>query len=209
MIKKRAELDEVIEIFRDRIVGFGITISMPHVVDKSYKIIKEHTSWDPKLVTKGHELFKLTPERYEILSYQLDNQLDERILNYIYNKDIEAILWQTGTKTPIITLLKDLVRSISDPQPAKDEDNNPILNEFEPALLNSLHVDSNGEIIEMEKANEQLDEGNEGQKENGNEDEDVKSQESQHEAENNNIQESSLVIPPVWTPCKFSVPFLP
>lgn len=180
---------------------------MPHVAAIAKKKTHENSKWC-SLVNRASKFFEFTPELYDFLSYRLDNPFDEKILNYIFNKNVLAMLWSTSLRSPMTKNLKNFIQSISEPQPVEDDDGNVIPDQFKPALLNPLHVDSNGEIIEMESEGEQLESTSEegGESE---EDEDVKSQGAQHETEND-IQEDreSTVIPPAWTPCKFSPFFL-
>jgi hypothetical protein len=201
MIEKRAEFDEVILLMKQKAPDNGVTLFMPHVAETAQKKTHEPAKWC-SLVNRTHKMFVLTPELYEFLSYKLDNPLNEKVLNYIYNKPILAILWSTGLRSPMTKVLRNFIESISEPQPVEDEDGNQIPDVFKPALLNPLHIDSNGEIIEMESKNEQIDETEEEGEKIESEEGDVKSQEAQRETQNI-IQEELTVIPPAWTPCKF------
>lgn len=198
MIEKQAEFDEVIQLMKQKASDVGVTLFMPHVAETALKKTNENAKWC-SLVNRAHKMFILTPELHEFLSYRLDNPLDKEILNYVYNKNVLAILWSTGLRSPMTKVLKNFIESITEPQAVEDDEGNQIPDAFKPALLTPLHVNSNGEIIEMNEHLERTSkEGENGQEE----DEDVKSREAQRETQNI-IQQDLTVIPPAWTPCKF------
>lgn len=188
----------------------GVTIFMPHVASIAQKKTQENAKWC-SLVFRAAKTFLFTPEVYELLSYRLDNPIDEKILNYILNKNVLAILWSTGLRSPMTKVLKNFIESISEPQAVEDDEGNVIPDVFKPALLNPLYIDSNGEIIEMESKDEQLEKTSEEDEEDENKESeeggDVKSQEAPRETQNI-IPEDVIVIPPAWTPCKFCPFFL-
>lgn len=206
MIEKRAELDEVILLMKQKAPDNGVTIFMPHVAAIAQKKTHENAKWN-SLALRASKMFLFTPEVYELLSYRLDSPIDEKILNYIYDKNVLAILWSTGLRQAMTKVLKNFIESISEPQAVLDDEENVIPDVFKPAVLNPLYIDSNGEIIEMESKDEQLEKTSE-EDENGNGKEggNVKSQEAPRETQNI-IPEDLIVIPPAWTPCKVFVPF--
>ncbi len=206
MIAKKAELDEVILLMKERASEMGVTIFMPHVAEIDKRKINENAKWC-SLANRTEEMFVLTPELYEILSYRLDNPLDQATLKYVYGKNLLAVLWSTTMRTSMIKVLKDFIQSISDPQPMEDDEGNQIPNEFKPPLLESLYVDSNGEVIEMEmKGNGEENSNDEERRSTKGE---GKSRETRRESRRETqkvVQDDRIQIPPVWTPGMFVIP---
>lgn len=190
---------------KQKVSDNGVTLFMPHVAEIAMKKTHENAKWC-SLVNRAHKMFVLTPELYEILSYRLENPLDTKILNYILNKTVLVILWSTSLRSPITKVLLNFIESITEPQPVEDDEGNQIADFFKPALLTPLLIDSNGEIIEMESKDEQLEKtiinGGRSEEKIDEKGGDFKSQEARRETYNI-IQKDLTVIPPAWTPCKF------
>jgi Domain of unknown function (DUF4746) len=147
MVVKYAELDEVIGLMKKNAIGTGVTLYMPHVAETGYRKTHETSKWS-SIVQKAMKIVTLTPELMEILNYRLENPLDDMICEYIYDKDILAVLWFSTSRTPVTKVLKTFIESVTEPQPVEDEDGNRISGAFKPAILNSLRVTDNGEEYE-------------------------------------------------------------
>lgn len=188
MVEKYAELDNVIELMKKNAIVNGVTLYMPHVAETGYRKTHETSKWS-SIVHKAMKIIKLTPEIMDIFNYRLENPLDDTICDYIYDKDILAVLWFSTSRTPVTKVLKTFIQSVTEPQPIEDDEGNRISGAFKPAILNPLRVYADGEeheeIVEIKEF-----QGEEGEDE---EEEEEDLDENEEEMDENEKSPASLI----------------
>ncbi|CRL02201.1 CLUMA_CG015578, isoform A [Clunio marinus] len=206
--KDRVEmLDKIITLMKDSASDMGLTLFMPHVADVGFKKTSEIARW-MLMTPKGRTFIQLQPNMMPNFCHQLDNPIDENILNYLYGKDILAVLWATDPRASTENVLHEFICKVTEPQLKEIEEDGEIIvtDELEPSVLEPLII--------------YLDEVNEAPQNSSITDVNRESRNTISELDYSNRSSSmtiveptkisslnineddnrSLVIPPVWTP---------
>lgn len=192
----------------------GVTIFMPHVAKEARKTYL--TAKSLALSPKAEKIIQITADVMKNLNDKFENSIDENILNYIYDKDLFAVLWDnTYPQKEIADVLKEFIERVSEPQPVKEEENaeegTHISGALEPSILEPLIIISTADDIKSDD-NDKIKDENEN-KVGGIDSKEMLSEPSLKASnsqlngseelisdENRNVDENKLIIPPVWTP---------
>lgn len=206
----REMLNNVIELMRENASDQGVTLFMPHVTDFAFKKTSEAAKW-LSLLSRTRKIIQISPEIFETLNRYLENPIDEDVSNYLYEKDILAVLWSVD-RADTEKMLSDFVKYVSEPQSSTDDEGNRVSGDFQARLLDPLIIQLSGDNdadIEPEDVEMETDE----KRESRGSKEILTSKRSSESSKNSNernyelsgsedpeVLENVLTIPPVWTP---------
>jgi hypothetical protein len=186
--KLSKKLDEVIDLMKENAPEYGVLLYLPHAMENVLKKVAEAAKW-LSLMVRAKKIVKLTKDLDPMLSYKLDNPCSDTVQNYIYGKDIFAVLISVDGGANIENALAKFVEKVSMPSPAADEDGNRISGLFQPRILCPLIVrynedDEVEEEVLMEDSTEET----------------FRLSGMSNRASVLLSNERSVLIPPLWTP---------
>lgn len=105
----------------ERANDMGVTLFMPHVADVALKKTLD-TARFLMMIPRARKPVQITSELLLTLSYKLENPLDDTIIDYVYGKDLLAVLWASDPRKDPADIMNQFVKEVSELMPVhKDE----------------------------------------------------------------------------------------